>query len=143
KRPALKPPQGQTLAQVARKRGKDPVETLLGLLLEDGSSISTVYFITAEENIRKLIPLPWISFGSDEAAQAPEGVFLKSLPHPRAYGNFARVLGKYVREEKLLSLEAAIRKMTHLPATNLGLDHRGLLQEGYFADVVVFDPKTI
>src|SRR5207245_10835204 len=105
--------------------------TLLDLLTEDESSIGTAYFITAEENIRKLVPLPWISFGSDEAAQAPEGVFLKSMPHPRAYGNFARVLGTYVREEKLLSLESAIRKMTHLPATNLGLDHRGLLQEGY------------
>ena len=143
KKETLKPLQGKTLAQTAAGRGKDPLETLLDLLIEDESSIGTAYFITAEENIRKLVGLPWISFGSDEAAQAPEGVFLKSLPHPRAYGNFARVLGKYVREEKLLSLEAAIRKMTHLPATNLGLDHRGLLQEGYFADVVVFDPKTI
>ena len=143
KQQALKPLQGKTLAQIAKQRGKDPVETLLDLLLEDDSGIGTVYFITAEENIRKLMPLPWISFGSDEAAQAPEGVFLKSMPHPRAYGNFARLLGKYVREEKLLTLEEAIRKLTSLPATNLGLDHRGLLQEGYFADVVVFDPKTI
>ena len=143
KKETLKPLQGKTLAQIAKGRGKDSLETLLDLLIEDESSIGTAYFITAEENIRKLVGLPWISFGSDEAAQAPEGVFLKSLPHPRAYGNFARVLGKYVREEKLLSLEAAIRKMTHLPATNLGLDHRGLLQEGYFADVIVFDPKTI
>jgi N-acyl-D-amino-acid deacylase len=93
--------------------------------------------------VRKLLPLPWISFGSDEASQAPEGVFLRSMPHPRAYGNFARVLGKYVREEKLLPLEAAVRKLSSLPATNLGLDHRGFLREGYFADVVVFDPKTI
>jgi N-acyl-D-amino-acid deacylase len=143
KKDALKPLQGKTLAQIANGRGKDPLQTLLDLLLEDESSIGTVYFIAAEENIRKLVGLPWISFGSDEAAQAPEGVFLKSLPHPRAYGNFARVLGKYVRDEKLLSLEAAIRKMTHLAATNLGLEHRGLLHEGYFADVVVFDPKTI
>jgi N-acyl-D-amino-acid deacylase len=140
---ALKPLQGKTLAQIAKARGKEPLETLLDLLIEDESGIGTAYFITAEENIRKLVALPWISFGSDEAAQAPEGIFLKSLPHPRAYGNFARVLGKYVREEKLLTLEAAIRKMTQLPATNLGLDHRGLLQEDYFADVVVFDPKTI
>jgi N-acyl-D-amino-acid deacylase len=139
----LKPLQGKTLAQVAKQRGKDPVETLLDLLIEDQSSVGTVYFITAEENIRKLLPLPWISFGSDESSQAPEGVFLKSMPHPRAYGCFARVLGKYVREEKLLPLEAAVRKLTSLPATNLGLDHRGLLQDGYFADVVVFDPKTI
>jgi N-acyl-D-amino-acid deacylase len=143
KREVLKPLQGQTLAQIAKQRGKDPVETLLDLLLEDESSIGTAYFITAEANIRKLVPLPWVSFGSDEASQAPEGVFLKSMPHPRAYGNFARLLGKYVREEKLLSLEEAVRKLTSLPATNLGLDHRGLLREGYFADVVVFDPRTI
>ena len=103
KQEALKPLQGKSLAQIARQRGKDPVETLLDLLVEDQSSIGTAYFITAEENIRKLVPLPWVSFGCDEAAQAPEGVFLKSMPHPRAYGNFARVLGKYVREEKLLS----------------------------------------
>ena len=119
------------------------METLLDLLQEDSSSIGTVYFITAEENIRKLVPLPWISFGSDESSQAPEGVFLRSMPHPRAYGNFARVLGKYVREEKLLTLEEAVRKMSHLPASNLGLDRRGLLKEGYFADVVVFDPSVI
>src|SRR5439155_7881684 len=125
------------------QRGKDSVETLLDLLVEDESSIGTVYFITAEENIRKLIPLPWISFGSDEASQAPEGIFLKSMPHPRAYGNFARLLGKYVREEQLLSLSAAIRKLTSPPATNLGLDCRGVLRPGYFADVVVFDPRTI
>ncbi len=143
KKEALKPLQGKTLAKIAKDRGKDPVETLLDLLLEDESGIGTAYFITAEENIRKLMPLPWVSFGSDEAAQAPEGVFLKSLPHPRAYGNFARVLGKYVRDEKLMTLEAAVRKLTSLPATNLGLDHRGLVKEDYFADVVVFDPKTI
>jgi N-acyl-D-amino-acid deacylase len=89
------------------------------------------------------VPLPWISFGCDEAAQAPEGVFLKSMPHPRAYGNFARLLGKYARDEKLLALEEAIRKLTSLPATNLGLDRRGRLEEGFFADVVVFDPKEI
>ncbi len=143
KQESLKPLQGKSLALIARQRGKDPVETLLDLLVEDQSNIGTAYFITAEENIRKLVPLPWVSFGCDEAAQAPEGVFLKSIPHPRAYGNFARLLGRYVREEKLLSLEKAIRKLTHLPATNLGLDHRGLLHEGYFADEVVFDPKTI
>jgi N-acyl-D-amino-acid deacylase len=143
KKAELKPLQGKTLAQIAAERRKDPVETLLDLLLEDESSIGTVYFITAEENIRKLLPIPWISFGSDEASQAPQGVFLKSLPHPRAYGNFARVLGKYVREEKLLSLPAAIRKLTSLPAGNLGLDRRGWLREGYFADVVVFDPRSI
>jgi putative CocE/NonD family hydrolase len=143
KKEHLKPLQGKTLAQVATERGKDPIEVLLDLLVEDESSIGTAYFITAEENIRKLIPLPWISFGSDEASQAPEGVFLRSLPHPRGYGNFARVLGKYVREEKLLSLGAAVRKLSGLPATNLGLDRRGFLRESYYADVVVFDPQTI
>jgi N-acyl-D-amino-acid deacylase len=143
KQERLKPLQGKTLTRIAAERGKDPVETLLDLLVEDESSIGTVYFITAEENIRKIIPLPWVSFGSDEAAQAPEGLFLKSMPHPRAYGTFARVLGKYVRDEKLLPLEEAIRKMTSLPAGNLGLDRRGELREGWFADVVVLDAKTI
>jgi N-acyl-D-amino-acid deacylase len=144
KKESLKPLQGKTLDEIAKLRQKsDPVEVLLDLLLEDESPIATVYFITSEENIRKLISLPWVSFGSDEASQAPEGLFLKSMPHPRAYGNFARVLGKYVREEKLLTLEAAVRKLTSLPAGNLGLDRRGVLREGHFADVVVFDPKTI
>jgi N-acyl-D-amino-acid deacylase len=139
----LKSLQGKTLAQVAKERGRDPVETLLDLVVEDESRIGTVYFLMSEENVRKLIKLPWVSFGSDAASQAPEGVFLKASTHPRAYGNFARLLGKYVREEKLLSLEEAIRKLTSLPAGNLGLDRRGLLQESYFADVAVFDPATI
>jgi len=143
KKAELKPLQGKTLAEIAAGRHKDPVETLVDLLLEDESSIGTVYFITAEENIRTLVPIPWISFGSDEASQAPEGVFLKSMPHPRAYGCFTRVLGKYVRDEKLLSLPAAIRKLTSLPAGNLGLERRGWLRQGYFADLVVFDPRTI
>jgi len=97
----------------------------------------------SEENVRKEMTKPWISFGSDEASQAPEGVFLKSNPHPRAYGNFARVLGKYVREEKLTSLGEAVRRLSGLPATNLGLDRRGFIKEGMFADLVVFDPATI
>jgi N-acyl-D-amino-acid deacylase len=139
----LKPLQGKTLAAVAALRRKDPVETLLDLLVEDESRIDTVYFLMSEDNVRKLLPLPWVSFGSDEASQAPEGVFLKAFPHPRAYGNFARLLGKYVREEKLLSLTEAVRKLTSLPATNLGLDRRGLLRAGSFADVVVFDPQAI
>jgi N-acyl-D-amino-acid deacylase len=139
----LKPLQGKTLAAVAKMRRNDPVETLIDLLLEDDSRIDTVYFLMSEENVRKLLRTPWISFGSDEESQAPEGVFLKRMPHPRAYGNFARLLGKYVREEKVIPLEEAVRRLTSLPATNLGLDHRGLLKEGYFADVVVFDPKTI
>jgi N-acyl-D-amino-acid deacylase len=139
----LKPLQGKTLAQVAKQRGKDPVETLLDLIVADQSRIDTVYFVMSEENVRKIMPLPWVSFGSDEASQAPEAVFLKSMPHPRAYGNFARLLGKYVRDEKLLPLSKAIRKLTSLPAQNLGLDRRGLLRPGYFADVVVFDPQRI
>ena len=139
----LKPLTGKSLAEVAKMRGKDPVETIMDLLSEDESRIDSVYFLMSEENVRKQMAKPWISFGSDEASQAPEGPFLKSNPHPRAYGNFARVLGKYVRDEKIISLGEAIRRLSALPATNLGLDHRGLLKEGMFADVVVFDPATI
>jgi N-acyl-D-amino-acid deacylase len=139
----LKPLTGKSLAEVAKMRSKDPIETLMDLIAEDESRIECIYFLMSEENVKKEMVKPWISFGSDEASQAPEGVFLKSNPHPRAYGNFARVLGKYVREEKVLSLPEAIRKLSGLPATNLGLDHRGFLKEGMFADVVVFDPATI
>ena len=139
----LKPLTGRSLAEVARMRGKDPIETVMDLIAEDESRIDTIYFLMAEENLRKELAKPWISFGSDEASQAPEGAFLKSNPHPRAYGNFARVLGKYVREEKVISLGEAIRRLSALPATNLGLDHCGYLQKGMFADVVVFDPATI
>jgi N-acyl-D-amino-acid deacylase len=139
----LKPLTGKSLAEVAKMRGKDPVETIMDLLAEDESRIDTIYFVMSEENVRKEIAKPWISFGSDESSQAPEGVFLKSNPHPRAYGNFARVLGKYVRDEKVISLGEAVRRLSALPATNLGLDQRGFIQEGMFADVVVFDPATI
>jgi len=139
----LKKSQGKTLAEVAKLRGKDPVETMIDLLLEDDSRIETVYKLMSEDNMRKLLKKPWVSFGSDEASQAPEGDFLKQMPHPRAYGNFARLLGKYVREEKLIPLEEAIRRLTGLPATNLGLNRRGRLARGFFADVVVFDPKAI
>src|SRR6184192_2554202 len=139
----LKPLTGKTLAEVARMRGKDPIDTAMDLIAEDESRIGTLYFIMSEDNVKKELAKPWISFGSDEASQAPEGVFLKSNPHPRAYGNFARVLGKYVRDEKVIPLAEAIRRLSALPATNLGLDHRGFLQEGMFADVVVFDPATI
>ena len=139
----LKPLTGKTLAEVARMRGKDPVETIMDLVLEDRSRIGTIYFLMSEDNIKKQIRQPWVSFGSDAASIAPEGVYLKSSAHPRAYGNFARLLGKYVREEKVISLTEAVRRLTSLPATNLGLDHRGLLKEGMFADVVVFDPQTI
>ncbi len=139
----LKPLTGKSLAEVARMRGTDPVETIMDLLLEDRSRIDTIYFMISEDNIKKQIARPWVSFGSDEASQAPEGVFLKSNCHPRAYGNFARLLGKYVREEKVIPLAEAVKRMSGLPATNLGLDHRGFLKEGMFADVVVFDPTTI
>src|SRR5947199_5455098 len=139
----LKPLTGKTLAEVAKMRGKDPIDTAMDLIVEDGSRIGTIYFMISEENIKKELAKPWISFGSDEASQAPEGVFLKSNPHPRAYGNFARVLGKYVRDEKVIPMSDAIHRLSGLPATNLGLNHRGLLKEGMFADVVVFDPATI
>ena len=139
----LKPLTGKSLAEVAKMRGKDPIETAMDLVAEDESRIGTVYFMMSDENVKKEIAKPWISFGSDEASQAPEDVFLKSNPHPRAYGNFARVLGKYCRDEKVITLPEAVRRLSGLPATNLGLDHRGLLQQGMFADVVVFDPAKI
>jgi N-acyl-D-amino-acid deacylase len=139
----LKSLTGKSLAAVAKMRGKDPIETIMDLIAEDESRIDTIYFLMSEENVRKEIAKPWISFGSDEASQAPEGVFLKSNPHPRAYGNFARVLGEYARDEKLISLGEAVRRLSALPAANLGLDHRGLLREGMFADVVLFDPAQI
>jgi len=139
----LKPLTGKSLADIARMRGTDPVETIMDLLLEDRSRIDAIYFVISEANIKKEIAKPWVSFGSDEASQAPEGAFLKSNPHPRAYGNFSRLLGRYVRDEKIISLTEAVRKLSGLPATNLGLDHRGFVQEGMFADVVVFDPATI
>src|SRR5437588_1261763 len=139
----LKPLTGKTLAEVAKMRGKDPVETIMDLVLEDRSRIGTIYFLMSEDNIKKQIRQPWVSFGSDAASIAPAGVFLKSSAHPRAYGNFARLLGKYVREEKVISLTEAVRRLSGLPATNLGLDHRGFLKAGMFADVVIFDPETI
>src|SRR5438874_1219325 len=139
----LKPLTGKSLAEVAKMRGKDPIETIMDLISEDESRIGTIYFLMSEENVKKELAKPWISFGSDEASQTPEGVFLKSNPHPRAYGNFARVLGKYARDEKVITLPEAVRRLSALPATNLGLDHRGFIQAGMFADVVVFDPATI
>ncbi|MDA2930764.1 D-aminoacylase, partial [Acidobacteria bacterium AH-259-O06] len=139
----LKPLSGKTLAEVAKMRKKSPQETAMDLIIEDESRVGTVYFTQSEENLRKKIALPWVSFCSDSPSLAPEGVFLKSSVHPRAYGSFARLLGKYVREEKILPLEEAIRKLTALPAQNLKIERRGMLQEGYFADVVVFDPEKI
>jgi len=143
-RPAkLKPLIGKTLTEVASMRGKDEIETMLDLVLEARSRIQVVTFTMSEENIKKEMRQPWVSFGSDASSMAAEGTFLESSTHPRAYGNFARVLGKYVREEKVITLAEAVRRLSGLPAANLGIDHRGLLKEGYFADAVVFDPKTI
>ena len=134
---------GKNLLEVSQLRGKSPEETAMDLVIDDDSRVSCIYFLMTEDNIRKKISKPWISFGSDEGSLAPEGVFLKSNPHPRAYGNVARLLGKYVREEKIISLEEAIRRLTSFPAENLKLKKRGKLQPGYFADVVVFDPNKI
>ena len=134
---------GRTLEDVARSRGRDEAETVLDLVLEDRSRIAAVFFSIDEGNLRKVLRLPWVSFGSDGSSMAPEGVFLQSSTHPRAYGNFARLLGKYVREERIVPLAEAIRRLTSLPAGNLGLDRRGRLAPGMFADVVVFDPATI
>jgi N-acyl-D-amino-acid deacylase len=115
----------------------------MDLIIEDGSRIGTVYFSQSEDIVRKAVALPWVSFNSDEASMAPEGVFLLSNPHPRAYGSFARLLAKYVRDEKVLTLEEAIRKLAALPTQNLRIDDRGQLEKGYYADVVVFDPDKI
>jgi N-acyl-D-amino-acid deacylase len=140
---ALKPLTGRTLADVARARGASPEETAMDLVVEDGSRVGAVYFLMSEDNVRKQVALPWVSFCSDGGAPAPEGVFLKSNPHPRAYGNFARLLGRYVRDERIIPIEQAIRQLTALPAGNLKIERRGRLQPGFFADVVVFDAARI
>ena len=139
----LKPLTGKTLAEVAKMRGKSPEETAAELVAEDGTRVGVVYFSMRETNVRREVGLPWMSFGSDEDSEAPEGVFLKSSSHPRAYGNVARLLGHYVRDEKAATLQDAIRRLTFLPATNLSLKQRGSLKAGYYADVVVFDPATV
>ena len=143
KNPKLKPLTGKTLAEVAKTRGKSPEETAMDLVIEDGSRVGTIYFIMNEDNVRREVGLPWMSFGSDEASPAPEGVFLKSQSHPRAYGNVARLLGHYVRDEHATTLQDAVRRLTSLPASNIGIKQRGSLKAGYYADVVVFDPTTI
>ena len=143
KQDSLKYLTGKSLAEVAKLRGKSAEETAMDLVIADDSRVSTVYFLMSEDNIKKQIALPWVSFDSDAESLAPEGVFLKSNPHPRAYGTFARLLGKYVREEKVIPLQEAVRRLTTLPATNLKLQKRGSLKTGYYADVVVFDPNTI
>lgn len=143
KNPALKGLVGRTLADVARERGVSPEDAAVDLVIEDGTRVQVVYFLMSEDNVRRQTALPWMSFGSDASAQAPEGVFLLSSTHPRAYGNFARLLGKYVREDKALTLAEAVRKLTSLPAHNLGLKERGRLMPGWHADIVVFDPDEI
>ncbi len=139
----LKPLTGKTLAEVARLRGKSAEDTAMDLVIEDESRVGTVYFLMSEENVRKQLKLPWVAFNSDASSLAPEGVFLNSNPHPRAYGNFSRLLGKYVRDEKIIPLEQAVHRLTAMPAENLKLQKRGSLKKGYFADVVVFDPAKI
>jgi N-acyl-D-amino-acid deacylase len=143
KNPKLKPLTGKTLGEVARMRGVSPEDAAIDLVIEDGSRVGTAYFLMDENNIRRQIALPWVSFGSDAGAPSAEGVFLLSQDHPRTYGNVARLLGKYVRDEKVTTLPEAIRRLTSLPASNLGIKERGSLKPGYFADIVVFDPATI
>src|SRR3954470_519458 len=143
KNPKLKPLTGKTLAEVAKMRGTSPEETAMDLVIEDGSRVGAVYFLMSEDNIKREVGLPWMSFGSDEASEAPEGVFLKSSSHPRAYGNFVRVLAEYVRKDHAAQLPDAIRRLSSLPATNLGIKQRGSLKAGYYGDVVIFDPAKV
>jgi N-acyl-D-amino-acid deacylase len=139
----LRPLTGKTLQEVADERGMDPAETAIDLVIEDNSRVDAIYFMMSEDNVRRKIAKRWISFGSDAGTPATEGVFMESNPHPRAYGNFSRLLGKYVREEKIITLPEAIRRLTSLPAYNISIFDRGELTEGYYADVVVFDPERI
>jgi N-acyl-D-amino-acid deacylase len=139
----LKPLAGKTLATIAAMRGKSPPQTVMDLVIEDDSRVGTIYFSMSEADVRRNAALPWVSLGSDAGCISPEGVFMKTLPHPRAYGTFARFLGKYVREEKVTTLEDAIRRLTSLPAGNLKLKRRGMLKTGNFADIVVFDPTKV
>ncbi|MEI6487273.1 MAG: amidohydrolase family protein [Sphingomonadales bacterium] len=143
KNPKLKPLTGKTLGEVARMRGVSPEDAAIDLVIEDGSRVGTAYFLMSEANVKRQTALPWMSFGSDAGAPSAEGVFLLSQDHPRAYGNVARLLGHYVREEKTTTLQDAVRRLSNLPVTNLGITARGLLKPGYFADVVMFDPATI
>ena len=143
KNEALRTYAGKTLEEVATLRGKSIQDTAMDLVVEDGSRVQVVYFLMSEDNVKRQIQLPWVSFGSDASSMAPEGLFIKTSTHPRAYGNFARLLGKYVRDEHVIPMEEAIRKLTSFPATTLRIKERGRLESGYFADVVVFDPKTI
>ena len=143
KQDSLKKYIGKSLAEMAKLRGKSPEETAMDLIVQDSTRVECIFFLMDENNVKKQVAIPWLSFGSDEGSYEPAGVFLKFNPHPRAYGNFARVLGKYVREEKLISLQEAIRKLTKLPATNLKLQKRGELKVGNYADIVIFNPAMI
>jgi N-acyl-D-amino-acid deacylase len=143
KNPALKPLTGKTLAEVAQLRSVSPEDAAIDLVIEDGSRVGVAYFLMSEENVAREVALPWVSFDSDADAPAPEGVFLKSSRHPRTYGNFVRVLAKYVREDHVLTLQEAIRRLSAFPAATLSLTDRGLLKAGNYADIVVFDPKTV
>ena len=139
----LKPLTGKSLTEVANMRHESPEQTAMDLVIEDGSRVGVIYFVMSEDNVRKETALPWMSFASDEAAPSPEGIFLESNAHPRAYGNFAKLLATYVRTDKAVTLQDAIHRLTALPAANLSLKDRGLLKEGYFGDIVVFDPDKI
>ena len=143
KQDSLKKFTGKTVAEVARIRGTTPEETAMDLIVQDSTRVGVAYFLMDENNVKKEVALPWVSFGSDEASYAPEGVFLKSNAHPRAYGCFARVIGKYTRDEKLMTLQQAIYKLAKLPATNINLKKRGVLTVGNYADIVIFDPNTV
>lgn len=143
KNPKLKKLAGRTLADVSEERGTSPADTIIDLVIEDDSRVGTAYVLMTEDNVKRKIQKDWVSFGSDAGAPATEGVFLNSNTHPRAYGTFARILGRYSRDEHLISLEEGIRRMTSLPAYNIGIENRGELREGFFADVIVFDPKKI
>jgi N-acyl-D-amino-acid deacylase len=140
---SLKKYTGMTLREIADLKKLSPEETAIELVVNDGSRVGTIYFLMSEENIKKQIKLPYMAFGSDAGAPAPEGDFLKSSAHPRAYGNFSRLLGKYVREEKTITLEEAVMKLSHLPCERLGLNKRGMIVKGNYADIVVFDPNRI
>ena len=143
KNPALRQYIGKTLGELAKLRGVTPAEAAMQLVVEDGTRVGVAYFLMSEDNMRRQVALPWLSFGSDAGAPAPEGVFLQYAEHPRAYGNFARLLAKYVRDEKVIPLEEAVRKLTSFPAKVLSITDRGRLAPGHFADVVVFDPATV
>lgn len=143
KQDSLKKYTGKTLAEVAKMRNKSPEETAMDLIVQDSTRVGVAYFLMNEDNVKKQVALPWVSFGSDEASYTTEGVFLKSNAHPRAYGNFSRVLGHYSRDEKVLSLAAAVQKLAKLPATHLKIKKRGELKTGYFADIIIFDPAKV